>query len=108
MVPGQLRAWILLSLLHLNELRLFLIKKNEKNIGNDYNLLDNQRETYLEDLKREEEKFKESEIINNGINDSLSSNTTSKPSKQRFIETIQIKRKNNNKQKRTTYGTTEK
>ena len=65
MVPGHLRAWVLLSLLHLNELRIFLIKKNERFIGNDYNLLDNQRETYLEDLKKEEEKFKESETKNN-------------------------------------------
>ena len=68
MVPGYLKTWLFFSFLNLCESGYFLREKNGKIelvkiVGNDYSLLDSQRETYLEDLKKEEEKYYESETI---------------------------------------------
>ena len=77
MVPGYLKIWLFFSLLNLCELRIFLRKTAGKVelvtlTGNDFSLLDSQRETYLKELKREEENNYESEskeLVKLNVND---------------------------------------
>ena len=68
MVPIYLKTWLFFSFLNLCESGYFLRQKNGKTqliqiVGNDYSLLDSQRETYLEDLKKEEENYNDIETI---------------------------------------------
>ena len=66
-MPCYLKIWLFFSLVNLCELRSFLRKTDGKVelvtlTANDYSLLDSQRETYLKELKREEENNSKSEF----------------------------------------------
>ena len=81
MVPGQRKTLILFTWLNLIKLCLFLRKNNEKDelvklVGYD---------VYLEELRREEEKYKESKTSTNPYKTAKTPNENKNPNKNKLI-----------------------
>ena len=98
MVPAYLKSWLLVSFLNMSELRLFLRERNGKFelvklAGNDYSLPDTQRDTYLEELKKEENMYNGSEIKKSPKVNSYTSSEEIRNSEELYLE--ELKREEN-------------